>query len=73
MIILPARTINPYITNPRLKGGAIEETITIKNKSSNYAKLTIAVPKSERTGQKATKQEALVQVTNQINNITNRL
>ena len=50
LIIPPARTVNPYITNPRLRRGVIEETIIIKNKSSNHAKLTIAVLKSERTG-----------------------
>ena len=50
LIIPPAKTVNPYITNPRLRGGMIEKTITIKNKSFNHAKLTIAIPKSERTG-----------------------
>ena len=50
LIIPPAKTVNPYITNPRLKGGVIEEIIIIKNKSSNYVKLIIIVSKSERTG-----------------------
>ena len=39
MIILPVRTINPYITNPYLKGGTIEESVIVKDKSSNLTKL----------------------------------
>ena len=73
LIVPPAGTVNPYITDPRLGGGAMEETTTTKNKSSDHAKSTTAVPKSERTGQKAAKQEAPVQVADQMNDITDRL
>ena len=38
MTILPVRTISPYITNPRLKGGIIKKSITVKDKNSNPVK-----------------------------------
>ena len=38
MIIPLVRTVNPYITNPRLKKGMIKENVTVKDKSSDPIK-----------------------------------
>ena len=44
MTIPPVRIISPYITNPRFRGGTIEENVTIKDKNFNPAKsLTITI------------------------------
>ena len=43
MIILPVRTVSPYITNPRLRGGTIEENVTVKDKSFNPVKPPIII------------------------------